>query len=433
VPTASVWLDTTNVTSGGGTYLNWSSTDAAHVYVIGYGDWQAASGRVWVAPGSSTTYTVRVWNSLGYQGTDVATTLNVYPVSSSTLSLDSTAITAGQGTYIRWNASNVTRVYIAGVVDTAAASGAAWVAPGSTTGYTVRTWNALGVEGSGASVTLNVYAAATVSVWVDSSNITSGGGTYLNWSSTGASYVNIANYGNGQGTSGRVWVAPSGTTTYTGVAYNPPGSASGGSAATVTVWAAPSISSFYASPSTINSGQGTTLYPTFSAPGGSASISGIGGVGSGGGYGTGALTTTTGYTLTVTNGAGASTTANATVTVNSAPGPSLVAFSDSSYQSMQCDDAMASGSYLSAVDYYLHVMGVWDSAVLIAPNGNRWNYGANAGSSDQANFNYMSTYEGYTGYCASSIPPTTYTHGQGTYTLTATRNSQQATWYFVTQ
>jgi hypothetical protein len=303
-----------------------------------------------------------------------------------------------------------------------------WIAPGGTTTYTGTAYNPLGSASGNSAATVTVYPAATVSVWVDSANITAGGGTYLNWSSTGASYVNIANYANSQGTSGRVWIAPGGTTTYTGVAYNPAGSASGGSAATVNVWAAPSISSFTASPSTINSGQASTLYPVFSAPGGSASITGIGGVGSGGAYSTGALSATTGYTLTVTNGAGSSTTANVTVTVNTAPGPVLVVYSWYDNQTLQCDDAMASGSYLYTDDLVMQVTGVWDSAVLTSPNGTHWYYGANAGSTEQAGFIFSTSYTGYPGFCQAPGPPS-WPYGQGTWTLTATRNSQQATWY----
>jgi hypothetical protein len=235
VSSGSIWLDTTNITAGGGTYLRWSSSNSSGGVLVDGVGWTSASGAVWIAPGATTGYGIRTWNALGVEGGGASTQLNVYPASSGSIWLDSTSITAGNGTTLRWSSSNSSGGVLVDGVGWTSASGSAWMAPGSTTSYGIRTWNALSVEGGSASTTLTVYAAATVSVWLDSTTINGGSGTYLNWSSTGASSVDIANYGNGQAPSGRVYIAPGGTTTYTGIAYNPLGSASGASSATVTV------------------------------------------------------------------------------------------------------------------------------------------------------------------------------------------------------
>ena len=110
--------------------------------------------------------------------------------------------------------------------------------PTDTTGYN-------SVAGS-SSVT--VYAVPTVSISVDSSTISTGGSTVLRWSSTGASYVNIANYGNGQATSGAVTISPASSTTYTAYAYSPVSYASSPASASVTVSApSPTMSQFASS------------------------------------------------------------------------------------------------------------------------------------------------------------------------------------------
>ena len=143
--------------------------------------------------------------------------------------------------------------------------------------------------------------------------ITVGASTTLSWSVTDATTLSISGVGTVTGTS--TTVAPTNTTVYTLTATNSYGSTTANVTVTVngTSGSAPTITSFTASPSSIQSGQSSTLSWSVSNAT-TLSIAGIGTV-----TGTSrsvSPTTTTTYTLTATNATG-STTATATVTVSS--------------------------------------------------------------------------------------------------------------------
>ena len=143
--------------------------------------------------------------------------------------------------------------------------------------------------------------------------ITVGASTTLSWSVTDATTLSISGVGTVTGTS--TTVAPTNTTVYTLTATNSYGSTTANVTVTVngTSGSAPTITSFTASPSSIQSGQSSTLSWSVSNAT-TLSIAGIGTV-----TGTSrsvSPTTTTTYTLTATNTTG-STTATATVTVSS--------------------------------------------------------------------------------------------------------------------
>ncbi|MCZ2078840.1 MAG: LamG domain-containing protein [Bryobacterales bacterium] len=182
----------------------------------------------------------------------------------------------------------------------------------------VASWN-----GVSKTQTLQLTPSATASKPVISSftatpaSINSGGTSTLSWSVSGATSLSI-NQGVGTVTGATSEnVTPTATTTYTLTATNTAGSTT--ATATVTVKAAaskPVISSFTATPASINSGGTSTLSWSVS---GATSLS----INQGVGTVTGATsenvtpTATTTYTLTATNTAG-STTATATVTVKAA-------------------------------------------------------------------------------------------------------------------
>jgi len=148
--------------------------------------------------------------------------------------------------------------------------------------------------------------------------ITAGQAVTLTWKTQNADTANIAGIGN-VAVNGSLSVSPTQTTTYTLTARNNVNDET--SSVTVTVGSGspvetvPVISTFTATPSTINSGQSSTLqWSTQNAT--SVSISSIGTVAAGGTNSVSPTVTTT-YTLTATNAAG-SATQTATVTVNSA-------------------------------------------------------------------------------------------------------------------
>lgn len=172
---------------------------------------------------------------------------------------------------------------------------------------------ACGGGGSGDVVSTPPNSAPTISAFSASpANITVGGSTTLSWSVSNASTLSINN-GVGTVTGTSIAVAPTTTTTYTLTATNGYGSTTANVAVTVgsTTGSAPTITAFGATPSTIASGQSSTLSWTVSNAT-SLSIAGIGAVT--GSSRSVAPTATTTYTLTATNSNG-STTASATVTV----------------------------------------------------------------------------------------------------------------------
>ncbi len=169
--------------------------------------------------------------------------------------------------------------------------------------------------GNGAVPVITSFSAAPAS-------INSGSSSALSWAATGATSIAITpGTFTSAAASGSTTVGPTVTTTYTLTATNATGSAK--STQTVTVNAAaskPTISSFTASPASINSGSSSTLnWATTQAtsiaitPGTFTSTSASGSTNV-------SPTVTTTYTLTATNAVGSST-ANATVTIGASGGP----------------------------------------------------------------------------------------------------------------
>jgi len=174
--------------------------------------------------------------------------------------------------------------------------------------------------------------------------ITAGQAATLTWKTQNADTANIAGIGN-VAVNGSLTVSPTVTTTYYLTARNSVNDET--SSVTVTVTPAgpstgglPVISSFTASPSTINAGQNSTLqWATQNAT--SVSISSIGSVAASGTSNV-SPTVTTVYTLTASNATG-STTKTATVTVGNS-GPVIVFASDPLYTTSRDVRLDASGS-----------------------------------------------------------------------------------------
>ena len=102
---------------------------------------------------------------------------------------------------------------------------------------------------------------ASCSIWLDSSSISSGSGTYLRWSMSNASYLYISNVGYVY-SNGAAYVAPSSSTYYSGTAYGSGGNGSCG--ATLTVSTPPPPSEPSASASCQSNGDVTVSWGTSS-------------------------------------------------------------------------------------------------------------------------------------------------------------------------
>jgi polar amino acid transport system substrate-binding protein len=132
------------------------------------------------------------------------------------LRADSTYISAGQCTAVRWDIDNVSAVYFidGGNQQGVAGHDARTVCPGSTTTYTLRV-----VDTNGANhefpITINVSGAPDYSInfWADSTNINGGQCTRLRWDVRNVQAV----YLDGEGVAGVSdrEVCPGGTQTYT--------------------------------------------------------------------------------------------------------------------------------------------------------------------------------------------------------------------------
>lgn len=117
------------------------------------------------------------------------------PPASCTLSLDASSISSGSGTYLRWSSQHANEwVYITNI-GYVGASGAVWVAPGSTTTYSC------GGQGTGGStgwvnVTLTVISnAPTCTIWSDKNPKDTNESVQLRWTSTNATSFHISGVG----------------------------------------------------------------------------------------------------------------------------------------------------------------------------------------------------------------------------------------------
>jgi hypothetical protein len=256
----------------------------------------------------------------GSQAGSASGTVN--PAAITSFAANPANINPGASSTLNWATTGATNIYISpGSFTSTAASGSTSVTPTATTTYTLTATNASGSTTATAIVTVSAATKPTITSFsTNPTTIDSGGSSTLSWVTTGATSISISpGTFTSTSASGSTSVSPTATTTYTLTATNAAGSTT--TTATVTVNAAtkPTITSFSANPTTINSGESSTLsWVTTGAisisisPGTLTSTSATG-------SSSVSPTATTTYTLTATNGAG-STTATATVTVTASGG-----------------------------------------------------------------------------------------------------------------
>lgn len=223
-------------------------------------------------------------------------------------------ISSGQSSTLTWNVENATSVTISGI-GTVAANGSAPVSPTQTTTYTLTATNGVNSQTATAVVVVNALQSKLQYCYATPTNIMAGESATLNWATANATSVTIQPGVGPVANSGSVAVSPTQTTTYTITAMGANGTATDSCNITVTVTAGqlPRILRFSASPSTINSGQTSTLqWAVDNAD--TVSITSIGTTPLSGTQNVSPTTTTT-YTLTATNKTG-SVTSTAVVTVS---------------------------------------------------------------------------------------------------------------------
>ena len=168
-------------------------------------------------------------------------------------------IIAGQAVTLSWKTHNADTANIAGIGNVAV-NGSLTVSPTQTTTYTLTARNNVNDETSSVTVTVARCRRAECSSSGCTANppsISAGQPSTLSWSSVNADTVSIDPGIGAVAKTGSVSVNPTQTTTYVVTATG--GGASASCSITVTVGALPVISSFTATPSSINAGQSSTL------------------------------------------------------------------------------------------------------------------------------------------------------------------------------
>ncbi len=248
-------------------------------------------------------------------GKAVSVSVTFPPVPTVALTADSTTLTPGASTTLRWSASDADRV-VASSFGAVAVSGSLTIAPSVTTTYTLTVAGQGGQHSASVTVTVTAIppppAAPTVAITADSTGLVLGAGTTLRWSASNAAGVVSSNFG-AAGVNGTLTITPASTTTYMLTVSGAGGQASAG--VTVTVYPPPTLT-LTATNTTITAGESTTL--RWSSTNADTVVSSCFGAATVNGTLLVSPTSSTNYTLTVA-GPGGQVTANVTVTVTVTP------------------------------------------------------------------------------------------------------------------
>ena len=217
-------------------------------------------------------------------------------------------ITLGDSSTLAWTATNATSWSINnGVGAVSGPNDSVQVSPTATTTYTLTATSPGGTATDTATVTVTAPPPTVDTFTPTLSTITLGDSSTLAWTTTNATSVAIDNgVGSGLAANGNTSVSPTATTTYTLTATGPGGSAT--DTATVTVTAPPpAVTGFTATPSTIDSGNSSTLAWTTTNTTSVAIDNGVGSSLDPDGNTSVSPTDTTTYTLTATGPGGTAT------------------------------------------------------------------------------------------------------------------------------
>ncbi|MBI4937979.1 MAG: hypothetical protein HY846_07145 [Nitrosomonadales bacterium] len=344
-PAILTLTDSHSIPNGTTTTIGWSSSDASQCVLY---NTTATSGTIStpttpvVASGTAssyttpalntnTTYTLECSGATGTSPTQQTTTVTVVPLSVyAYLTATPSAITIGTGQQyatLSWSSINSTSCSLTGVASpgTVGTSNTSNFTVAGTYSYTFSCSGAAGTNPAQQTATVTVSAASvpTITLTATPPTISNNTTTYMAWSSTnttGATPCTATGTGapggplaaSGSFTTPNLTVNP---TTYTISCTGLGGTATQSATVTVNPPASPPAVTVTASPSTISSGESSTISWT-STNATSCSSAGGGGTGTTGAFTTPALTApSTTYTVTCT-GLGGSISGNATVTVS---------------------------------------------------------------------------------------------------------------------
>ncbi len=300
------------IIAGDSVTLSWNVSGANKINILGIGDVPAA-GTQQVTPASTTTYTLSATNSNGISKATATVTITTsgVPVVVS-FSADSEAIYEGDSVTLEWYVTGADTISIDNDIGSIPFQGSKEVSPTETTTYTLTATNEAGSTKDEIEIEVATSNTPLIANFSRSPvNIVSGNSSTLQWTVINATSISIDQGIGAVQASGSRSVSPTAKTTYTLTASSDNGTAT--KSVTVYVIVKPIINGFTANPSTIASGETSTLSWDIT---GADSISISPDVGAISGFTQSCEVSPTidkTYTLTATNAAGDTT---ATVTVN---------------------------------------------------------------------------------------------------------------------
>jgi hypothetical protein len=367
-PTCTLSASPSSIQVGNSSTLSWITTNGSTFSInqgIG-GVTPVASGSKSVTPAVTTTYTGTVTSSQGSATCSATITVTSTPppppAPTCTLVATPASVTVGTPSTLSWVTSNATSFSINQGIGsvTPVASGSRSVTAAATTTYTGTATGAGGTVTCTATITVTPLppAAPTCTLSVSPSAIQTGSSATLSWTTTNVTSLSI-NQGIGSVSPvafGSRSVSPIATTTYTGTATGAGGTTTCTATIAVSPTPPPTSCTLTASPSTVNTGDHTTLTWTTTNPNTFSIDNGIGQVtpALGGSISSLAINGNTTFTGIVVSPTGQSATCTANVTVNNGgggSGPSCsMSVTPSSIQTGSSATLSWNGSGISNVD-----------------------------------------------------------------------------------
>jgi hypothetical protein len=295
----------------------WTQVSGPSVSLAGM---NTATATFTAAEGQSYGFRLIVKDPQGQQGVDTTTvtTTSTQAVQIVRFQASPDRIRAGQQSTIDWQVLNADSVTITPEIGTVPGNGTRNVSPTTTTQYRLTARNRAGEATATATIVVEAAPPASFTACTASPmTILAGESATLIWATSNADSVEISGIGPVAASGSRA-VSPTQTTTYTLTARNAQGPVTCSVAVQVTQGTAPRVLQFTANPTSITSGNSSTLsWGVENAQ--TVTISGLGTVDATGTRQVSPTANTT-YTLTATNPNG-SVTATATITVTTGPGP----------------------------------------------------------------------------------------------------------------
>lgn len=254
-PEVAVTITPATIFRGETALLTWTSRNARRVEIAPEPGRVDTEGSIEIRPANSQRFEATAVGEGGVAEREAAITVRV-PPPTLRISAAPLAVAKGQPVTVSWTTTDADRVEIAGVGTELAASGSRVVTPGAPTTFAGVATGEGGRAEHAASVVVTP-PPPTVTLTVSPATIDRGQSATLAWSSTDASFVEIAPGIGRTATSGSVAVSPSLATTYLATAVGEGGRDVAAASLGVHV-PAPSVT-LMASPVEVAQGGSTTL------------------------------------------------------------------------------------------------------------------------------------------------------------------------------